>query len=49
MNSEKTVFSFIGLISAAVIGFLFWLIYFKTGTAVDSVGWVSNLPALNAI
>ena len=48
MNSEKTVFSIIGLLSAAVIGFLFWLIYFKTGAEVDSLGWVSNLPALNA-
>jgi putative membrane protein len=49
MKSEKTVFSIIGLLSAAVIGFLFWLIYFKTGAAVDSAGWVSSLPALNAI
>ena len=49
MNSEKTVFSIIGLVSTGVIGFLFWLIYFKTGTGVDAVGWVSNLPALNAI
>lgn len=49
MNSEKTVFSIIGLLSAAVIGFLFWLIYFKTGAAVNAGGWVGNLPALNAI
>ena len=49
MNSDKTVFSIIGLVSAAVIGFLFWLIYFKTGAAVNSAGWVSNLPAFNAI
>lgn len=49
MNSEKTVFSVIGLLSAAVIGFLFWLIYFKTGAAVDNQGWVSNLPAVNAL
>lgn len=49
MNSEKTVFSIIGLLSAAVIGFLFWLIYFKTGAAVDSSGWVGNLPYVNAI
>lgn len=49
MNSEKTVFSVIGLLSAAVIGFLFWLIYFKTGVAVDNQGWVSNLPAVNAL
>ena len=49
MNSEKIVFSLIGLISAGVIGFLFWLIYFKTGADVNSVSWVSNLPALNAL
>lgn len=49
MNSDKIIFTIIGLISAAVVGFLFWLIYFKTGAAVDSAGWVSNLPALNAI
>lgn len=48
MNSEKKVFSIIGLLSAAVIGFLVWLIYFKTGAEVNSQGWVSNLPALNA-
>jgi putative membrane protein len=48
MKSEKTVFSVIGIVSAAVIGFLFWLIYFKTGSDVNAQGWVSNLPALNA-
>jgi putative membrane protein len=49
MNSEKTVFSIIGIASAGVIAFLFWLIYFKTGAEVNSTGWVHNLPALNAI
>jgi putative membrane protein len=48
MNSEKRVFSIIGLLSAAVIGFLVWLIYFKTGAEVNSQGWVSYLPAVNA-
>ncbi len=48
MRSEKTVFGIIGLLSAAVIGFLFWLIYFKTGASVGAKGWVSYLPALNA-
>lgn len=48
MQSEKTVFGIIGLLSAAVIGFLFWLIYFKTGANVGAGGWVSYLPALNA-
>ncbi len=49
MHSDKTVFGTIALISAGVLGFLFWLIYFKTGAEVDSVGWVSNLPGLNAL
>ncbi len=48
MHSDKTVFGTIGLISAGVLGFLFWLIYFKTGADVESVGWVSYLPGLNA-
>ena len=48
MHSDKTVFGVIGLISASVLGFLFWLIYFKTAAEVDSVGWVNYLPALNA-
>lgn len=48
MHSEKAAFGIIGLLSAAVLGFLFWLIYFKTGADIDSSGWVSNLPILNA-
>ena len=48
MHSEKTALGIIGVISAAVLGFLFWLIYFKTGADVDSTGWVSYLPVLNA-
>lgn len=48
MNSEKTVYAIIGLFSAVVIGFLFWLIYFKTGADVNGQGWVSYLPATNA-
>jgi putative membrane protein len=49
MNNEKKVFTVIGLISAAVICFLFWLIYFKTKTQGLEVGWVANLPILNAV
>ena len=48
MRSEKIAFTVIGLLSALVLSFLFWLIYFKTGSDVDSTGWVSQLPALNA-
>ena len=49
MNSEKTAYGIIGFLSAAVIGFLFWLIYFKTGAEVNAQGWVSYLPATNAV
>jgi putative membrane protein len=49
MKNEKKVFAVIGLISAAVISFLFWLIYFKTKTQGLEAGWVGNLPILNAV
>jgi putative membrane protein len=48
MVSEKKVFGLIGIISASVIGFLFWIIYFKTGSDENAIGWIRNLPALNA-
>ncbi|MBC7713771.1 MAG: DUF420 domain-containing protein [Rhizobacter sp.] len=48
MQSEKTAFGIIGVLSAAVLGFLFWLIYFKTGSDVNATGWIAQLPALNA-
>jgi putative membrane protein len=49
MQSEKTVFGIIGLLSTAILGFLFWLIYFKTGADLHATGWIAQLPALNAI
>ncbi len=49
MKSDKNVFMIIGALSAAVIGFLFWLIYFKTNAGVEAESWVSYLPALNAL
>ncbi|MBC7428317.1 MAG: DUF420 domain-containing protein [Bacteriovorax sp.] len=49
MQSEKSAVGIIGVVSATVIGFLFWLIYFKTGSDVHATGWVSQLPALNAL
>lgn len=48
MNSEKTIFAVIGFLSVAILSFLFWLIYFKTGSNINGEGWVSYLPALNA-
>lgn len=49
MKDEKNVIQIIGILSAAVIGFLFWLIYFKTGAEVGDKTWVASLPAVNAI
>lgn len=48
MSGDKKVFGIIGLLSAIVIGFLFWLIYFKANATGYDQGWVSSLPALNA-
>lgn len=48
IKDEKKVLPLIGLISAFVLGFLFWLIYFKTGAQKEAGSWVSYLPALNA-
>lgn len=49
MKSEKNVFIAIGVLSALIIGFLFWLIYFKDGAGFEAIGWVSYLPAINAM
>jgi putative membrane protein len=35
-------------ISAAVVGFLFWLLYFRTGSGTPPAEALRNLPALNA-
>ncbi len=47
MNKESKIFGFIVITSLLIIGFLFWLIYFKTAS-VHSLSWVGELPALNA-
>lgn len=47
MKSESKVFGLIALASTFVIGFLFWLIYFKDAET-QTMGWVEYLPALNA-
>lgn len=50
-QSKKAIAPIIG-VSAAILAFLFWLIYFKTPGKSDA-GWVSKLPTvfagLNAI
>jgi putative membrane protein len=46
LGAGKTI-ALIGAISAAVVGFLFWLIYFKPAASYAS-DLVPKLPALNA-
>jgi putative membrane protein len=49
-HSEKKIFVSIGIISAFVLGFLVWLIYFKPGAvASEEMSWVNKLPSLNAL
>ncbi|MGH9319073.1 MAG: DUF420 domain-containing protein [Vicinamibacteria bacterium] len=40
-------FAVIGAVSAALLGYLFWLLYFRAGSG-DAPEWTSALPALNA-
>ena len=47
MSKDSKTYLGIGLLSAAVFAFLFWLIYFKE-TATASGDWVTYLPAVNA-
>jgi putative membrane protein len=47
-SKDSKAYLFIGILSASVFAFLFWLIYFKEA-ATASGDWVSYLPALNAI
>lgn len=35
-------------ISTGVVGFLLWLLYFRTGSAAPPAEWFRQLPALNA-
>lgn len=49
MKSEKNILILIGLISAMVITFLFWLIYFKPAASSEGLVWVSYLPLVNAL
>jgi putative membrane protein len=47
-TSDKNVIVIILLLSAAVLGFLIWLIYFKAGSAPEGGTWINMLPAMNA-
>ena len=47
MSKDSKPYIGIGLLSAVVFAFLFWLIYFKEA-ATASGDWVSYLPAVNA-
>lgn len=48
INNSTKAYTVIGVLSSLTIGFLVWLIYFKT-PVVTSAGWVSKLPSLNAL
>ena len=45
---SRKAFAVIGVISAAVLGFLFWLLYFRA-VAASAPAWTSSLPAVNAL
>ncbi|WP_127715073.1 DUF420 domain-containing protein [Halobacteriovorax sp. HLS] len=47
-NSSQKPYIVIATLSSIVIGFLVWLIYFKTPAAASGE-WVASLPALNAL
>jgi putative membrane protein len=45
---DRTAYLVIAAISAALLGFLFWLIYFRSPSEV-APGWSRGLPAANAV
>lgn len=47
VSARKALAVILGL-SLAILGFLFWLIYFREGAESAPV-WVNNLPALNSL
>lgn len=49
MKNNKLAYTAITAVSALVLIFLFWLIYFKPAAQSDHLAWVSFLPTLNAI
>ena len=46
-TNDKIVYAVISTISAAVVSYLLWLVYFKSGVPV-AYGFARRLPALNA-
>ncbi|HEY7817971.1 MAG TPA: DUF420 domain-containing protein [Vicinamibacteria bacterium] len=46
-GTERRVFAAIGALSAAVLGYLFWLLYVREAGG-EPPSWTSSLPALNA-
>lgn len=46
-STDNRAYVFIALLSAIVLVFLFWLIYFNPGRETD-LTWVAHLPAVNA-
>lgn len=46
--AERRAFTLIGFLSVAVLAFLFWLLYFREGSA-GAPSWVGSLPAVNAL
>lgn len=49
VSNDTNIYIIIGFLSFAILAFLFWLIFLKTGIAsVGDVSWVNSLPAVNA-
>jgi putative membrane protein len=46
-GAERRAFVVIGVASVVLLGYLFWLLYFRPGS-IDAPAWTSALPALNA-
>ena len=47
-GTERRAFAVIGVLSVAVLAYLFWLLYGRAGSS-DPPRWTSSLPALNAV
>jgi putative membrane protein len=45
--SDRRAFALIGVLSLFLLGYLFWLLYFRSGAGAPP-SWTSSLPALNA-
>ena len=46
-GKERRAFAAIGVLSVAVLAYLFWLLYARAGSS-EPPGWTASLPALNA-